>query len=734
MIHEILLALSGHPSPLFTDVNENEGHVDDGIPYLSPSEKALLSSIGHLSELHRKLREHAEWQAINHSSTICRAVATSIQQVHLARFQDKIVSVESKILTKDATVVGAYDIVPLAGLVGEFDEWHRMMAWYWDISCFMHPPKTGKPAASSGCSGAGLIDRLRAEQQTGFPTIENIAVELSKTAETAWLRQLAPWILYGKLPAFGGKDFFIRASQSETEGHFSKDKSLMPKFVTAQTASSILFIGKSLNQVRKYGRQSRDQSIGAQNTVADNDLVQLHLKQLSELSLPISTSRLAQTISSIRMSLSHNVLQHLLPMEMTLLMFSSLKQFFLLQRGEFAMALIDEANNRLQAREQNMGRLLQQDPIKALKGLSIKDSELQQTINATWKAMALRDDEVGDEILDFAEKHLTLAAPVNNDSRPSTSDSINGNAPALTSVAFDDLLFPSSVVLRLNITAPFDLILSQREIETYSAINSYLLALKRAQVKLSEMWRRTTARRDNAAARQIHSISTAETESRKRTVDRRVATRKIWASCSAAIFLLSEVSAYLEGEIICESWNHFEDWAKTPAEAEQLEDSVASTEQQSKTQRDPETLAAGHRLFLASLTYALLMNDIPFMKELRSLLGNVDQLIAFFNRLLDTQQKADIEHAAGTETGITSDDEQSTSLALDRARKKVDSDLKSVVHRLKQLDHERVGSGRYLDATNAETDFKPWKGGGVDRLLMKLEFGRMAVDEYDLVR
>jgi hypothetical protein len=29
--------------------------------------------------------------------------------------------------------------------------------------------------------------------------------------------------------------------------------------------------------------------------------------------------------------------------------------------------------------------------------------------------------------------------------------------------------------------------------------------------------------------------------------------------------------------------------------------------------------------------------------------------------------------------------------------------------------------------------FAPWKGGGVDRLLMKLEFGRLRDDGYDII-
>jgi hypothetical protein len=130
MLHEIFLALSGHPSPIFGKGSvEDVSH--DGVPLLSPSEKALLKSIGHLAEVHRHLRTQLDAIASSHHSTICRSVANSIRQTHLSRFQDKILDVERRILVKDTSVVGAYDIVPLASVVGEFDGWHRRMGWYW---------------------------------------------------------------------------------------------------------------------------------------------------------------------------------------------------------------------------------------------------------------------------------------------------------------------------------------------------------------------------------------------------------------------------------------------------------------------------------------------------------------------------------------------------------------------------------------------------------------------------
>ena len=66
MIHEVLLALSGHPSPLFDKNTAGENISRDGVPLLSPSEQALLQSIGRLSELHRELRSQLDAIALSH--------------------------------------------------------------------------------------------------------------------------------------------------------------------------------------------------------------------------------------------------------------------------------------------------------------------------------------------------------------------------------------------------------------------------------------------------------------------------------------------------------------------------------------------------------------------------------------------------------------------------------------------------------------------------------------------
>lgn len=202
MLHEILLSLSGHPSPLLSADSTSSASI------LSPPEKALLASVAHLSDLHHKLIVQTASVASAHPSSICKAVATAISSVHLAQFQQKVLEVEDDILSKDAGSVGAYNIVPLTAIVKEFSGWTRRMEWFLGIMEFM------EIAADQKCTGAMVIDKLCNAIQTGYVDIEEAALSLVRVAETAWLRQISSWILYGRLPSFGKEDFFVQ----EVEG------------------------------------------------------------------------------------------------------------------------------------------------------------------------------------------------------------------------------------------------------------------------------------------------------------------------------------------------------------------------------------------------------------------------------------------------------------------------------------------------------------------------------------
>jgi hypothetical protein len=147
---------------------------------------------------------------------------------------------------------------------------------------------------------------------------------------------------------------------------------------------------------------------------------------------------------------------------------------------------------------------------------------------------------------------------------------------------------------------------------------------------------------------------------------------------------------------------------------------------------DPAVLTTSHRLFLTSLCRALLITDIPFTTTLRNLFRHIDALVALVLRLQSIQESLDLEEDEGVvdPMGDFAKQEQEVKLELGRARKRVDSELRNVVDRLRSIDQE----GENVDDDEDEREegaFVPWRGGGVERLLMRIEGGRRTVDEED---
>ncbi|KAF1990730.1 hypothetical protein K402DRAFT_410176 [Aulographum hederae CBS 113979] len=735
MLHEILLSLSGHPSAL------------EDLP-LSPSESALLSSLQLLAQRHRELRAHLVLVA-SHSSTICRAVAAAITSSHLARFQKKILEVESRILRKDARSVGAYNIVPLAAVVAEFEEWTRLMDWLWGVACFMLPP--GK--STTQCSGAAIMDKLRIEAQTGYPELEEAALELSKVAESSWLRQLSSWILYGRLPAFGGDDFFIQEGLSDdAEEAFRAESKLLPKFVTSETAASILFIGKSLNLIKNRGLQSSSNGSGLRGTLnPELDLLSVHLRHLSILQYPLSSSSLSNAISDIRLSLSSNTLQQLLPLPKIMEMLSLLQDFLLLGRGEFAVSLIGEADERIRSRNRRPGHTSsRKDPV-GLNGLLVKEGEVNAILSRTWGSLAtlLDDGDLVDETMDLARDIVQLSIAKSSTTRPATPGRAKGakhSLPQISNVIFNDFLVPVPTTLSVAVPSPLDLFLSSSEMSIYSSIHSYLLAIRRAHIHTSDMWRQSTLRRDHPAPLGPPQSTSPRGQAllkhrRQRAYNRRIEMRKVWATCSAAVFFLSETGEFLEGQVVKESWAHLQNWiigkdtASRPSTASHVSsptslrasirgnNNEATVATAPRLQRDPEALASAHRRYLTALVHQLLFTDISFTSHLRTFLRHADELVAYLVRLQDIQISLDLEEDEGVEDALAThaEDEKEVKKELDRSRKRLDGDMKALVARLRELD-ERTEESQMPSAVN-EGDFEPWRGVGVDRLLMKLEFG-----------
>ncbi|KAK1999069.1 Spc97/Spc98 family protein [Colletotrichum falcatum] len=758
MLHEILLALSGHPSPLLRTDNPDPNALPTAV---SPPERELLATAAHLSDLHVKLQGYTGPIAAEHPSTICRAVATAVQSVHLAAFQRKVLEVEDTILRRDSSLVGAYNIVPLTAVVGEFSEWTRRMEWLWEIVQFMLKKQQGQT-----CRGAQLIDRLRSELQSGYVDIERTAMSLVSVAETAWLKQVSAWILYGRLPTFGGEDFFVQKADGGDQDYVSVP-SLLPKFVTPATSSSMLFIGRSLNHVRVKG--------SVESGLQGLDHLSSQLKELSALTFPLNTAGFSRAITSIRLTLSRTILLKLLPLMKVVEALQVLREFFLLGRGEFAMALTQQADEKLRSRWKRSDNLAYEKR-EGLGAFAVKEGEVAAVLAKTWAAMGLMQGQHADEDegLEIARKLLRLnltkskpAVPLKLEasvSRPTTK--------TLATTPFRNLLLSVPVVLTMQIPSPLDMFLTPSDLQIYSTINSYLLSIRRAHIRLTELWKITSLRRHHPSPPGPPAGSTRVGRSkvillRQRHAARSNALRSAWVTCSTSLFFLSETEAYLQTEVVAGLWDGFQAWltsnetkddpmtvpsgtlskaaSKSASEfgaedEDEDEDNdiwlAQSTSAKETTPKptdsnpfhDPQSLATAHRAYLRALSTRLLLTFPSFTDPLYKLLTHTDHLVALTQRLHAVWTSMDLEADAGVVDAFVDleIEEKEVRTAIRDVEKHVKDGIRDVIAALRSLEADPAAfadeeEGGEEGVLREEGEYVPRRVGGVERLLMKLD-------------
>ncbi|KAK3906321.1 Spc98 family-domain-containing protein [Staphylotrichum tortipilum] len=743
MLHELLLSLTTSPSPL------------PSTPLLTPPERALLSTLTSLSATHLHLSTSTSHISATHPSPICRAVAAAIESHHLTPFRRAVLDVESTLLRRDAGLVGAYDAVPLTAVVGAFEGGGGRLGWLRGV--------VGVMEDKGGCTGAGVMGFLRGEGRTGWREVEEAARGLEEVAERAWVGMVAAWVVYGRVPGFGGGDFFVRREGEEwvcVEG-------LLPGFVTPAVAESMMFVGRALNRIREG-------SVGGGGGGGGDQLAS-QLGRLAALTHPIDAATFARTIADIRQFLSRTTLQRLLPLSRVLETLQLLRDFFLLRRGEFAMALTRQADEKIRSRWKRAENLVYEKR-DGLGTVTVKEGEVAAVLAKTWAAMESMQGEHGgeDEGLELARDLLRLnlanSRTPTTTTAPTATAATEGGLAAIAPTPFRNLLFSVPVVLTLQIPWPLDLFLSQADIQTYTAISSYLLSLRRAHLRLTDLWKITSLRRHHPAPPGPPYGSTRGGREqvrlfRQRHDARSRILRNAWATASAAIFFLGETEGYLQTEVVAGLSDGFHRWLTTGDDGQRHEDETpkqashtqsneddapeeddiwladststappsTSPDSESQHHHDPQTLATAHRAYLRALCHRLLLTQRTFTDPLYELLAQLDHLVALVQRLQAVWAAADLEEDAGVVDAFVdlAREERDVHGEIRGVEGRVKRGIEGLVAELRRLE----GSGGLLDLEGGEGEgeeergvrergmYVPRRVGGVDRLLMKLEFG-----------
>lgn len=383
------------------------------------------------------------------------------------------------------------------------------------------------------------------------------------------------------------------------------------------------------------------------------------------------------------------------------------------------------------------------DKRERLSDVVVKDGEVTAVLSRTWAAMAAlqgsNDDE--DDQLELARDLINLS--ISKSSPPSTSLSSSSFSKPLVSTPFSNLLLSVPTHLTLQIPSPLDLFLTIAEVQIYSAINVYLLSIRRAHVRLTDLWKITSLRKDHPAPPSPPYGSSATGQVvvkrlRARAKDRGQKLRNVWATSSAAVFLLGETEKYFQGEVVQETWRGFQLWIMGPssrpstARSDDAGGDIWRTAGQNELvtsslhSHDPQTLSEAHRQYLSSLAQSLLLTTSSFTDPLYYLLQQIDHLVALVHRIHSIWQSLDLEADEGVVDAFSDfhKEEKDIEEQLTVITARVKNGIELVIQNLRDIDQEK--DTRYdagFDANYDQTAYVPEKVGRVDRLLMKLDFG-----------
>jgi hypothetical protein len=484
-------------------------------------------------------------------------------------------------------------------------------------------------------------------------------------------------------------------------------------------------------------------------TTPELELLSSHLKELSTLKFPINKANFSRVIALIRLSLSQTTLQKLLPLSKVIEILALLREFFLLGRGEFAISLISEADEKIRSRWRRSDNL-SYEKRDDWGNIVVKEGEVSAVLARTWAELSSlqgrAEDQDEDELLELARDLVQLTITKSTSTTPGKSPGPPNSA--IASTPFRNLLLSVPVALSLQIPSPLDLFLAPSDVQSYSSINAYLLSIRRAHLRLTDLWKITSLRRDHPAPpgppygsstvgrNKVHTL-------RQRTKERSAAMRGVWATSSAAVFFLGETEAYLQGEVVEGTWTGFKNWLtgepterpkSSKSQNDDDDDIWLQAARESTTSRtgishthDPQSLADAHRRYITALASSLLLTTSTFTDPLYHLLQQIDHLVALVHRIYSIWQSLDLEADEGVVDAFSDfhKEEKDVREQMVVIASRVKVGIEQLVKSLRDIDQEKEGwdNGFAELVLGEEGAYVPAKVGRVDRLLMKLDFG-----------
>jgi len=433
MLHELLVALRGHPGLIFTEKN-GLLHVNKSINVLHPCEAVIVNQLLQIASDYKQLCEYVNENRYGFETAMYISALYEGLDIALEPYRQSLVDLEKEILNNKGTQLSMlqHKLIPhrpilkaLVRLVREIED--------------------------DGLVGCMILDKAYKATASGVDGVGTALKQVLNELHKVLYKQLLAWLLQGNLYDPFNEFFIVKDDKAEEsilimgeEGEKSRSKSktfllrleMVPQHISHSLAHKIFFIGESI-QLFESDRRVEVQGAVLRDREAEfyQDLSRLRDKQVFQV------QQFSNFVDNIRETVSCHL--HDLMMKEADLMaeLTSVWNLFLMGRGELFHTFINLTEERLR------------------KPPTITT---QNDVNEAWRSSS----------------QLVLCH----------ADEENYSQKVRLLVGSEAVEAWSQLSIQYAVSWPLHLIITPSAIFKYNKIFSFLLLIRRAQNSLNQMW------------------------------------------------------------------------------------------------------------------------------------------------------------------------------------------------------------------------------------------------------
>ncbi|XP_072031509.1 gamma-tubulin complex component 4-like [Amphiura filiformis] len=499
MLHELLLALNGYPGSIFREDADNLIKVVPDLPFIHESEEVQLNRLCKLATHYKKLQDfvkryqgspcnftnqqNVEQLNVDTSGNLkdglyLRALCAGLDEV-LNPYRKTLLMLEQQILTDPNLTVGHVQQVlePYQLLFPELSNVLEQITHLKAHGCY-------------------ILELLHQFCICGQPIVKEALQKILYVCHCVMYRQVSTWLLHGIL-LDRHSEFFIHQTtgpvseerkddddddlgiggvtgrqmkevmqltedgklpEKEHHSHYAIRTAMLPNYMPLRIAEKIVFVGESVQMFENKKQNTSKYIVHTDSVLGENEAKfasRLHQLQLEPI---FSVQRFEDAVDEIRTCVSEHLWRLVVEEADLIGQLSTLKDYFLLGRGELFLAFIDQSQS-----------LLNTPPMK----------HTEHDVNVGFQQAAHRVLIEDDATLSQFNLIIKTKFPFKGPTKKSEPKS-QGKVSSETGW--------SCLGMTYNVHWPLHILFKLSGLEKYNTLFQFLLHVKRVQLELQQCW------------------------------------------------------------------------------------------------------------------------------------------------------------------------------------------------------------------------------------------------------